>query len=220
LRTVAGIERLEKEIERLERRIRSRTDTLARQFDRVLRVLEARGYVDDWTLSAAGRRLTRLYTESDLLISEAMESGLLDELDTPELAAFVSCFTYERRGPDAGRPAPPPRWPTSRLARRWRELDRLARELNGDEADAGLPETRPPDPGFAAAIAGWVKGDELADVLDEELTGGDFVRQVKQCIDVLRQISEVAPTEEVRHAAAFAADACFRGVVQASSVVT
>jgi ATP-dependent RNA helicase HelY len=220
LRAVASIERLEKEIERLERRIRSRTDTLARQFDRVLRVLEARGYVDDWKLSAAGRRLTRLYTESDLLISEAMETGLFDDLDPREVAAFISCFTYERRGPDAGRPAPPPRWPTSRLARRWRELDRLARELNGDEADAGLPETRAPDPGFAASIYDWVSGEDLADVLDDELTGGDFVRQVKQCIDVLRQVSEVAPSEEVRHAAASGADACFRGVVAASSVVT
>jgi ATP-dependent RNA helicase HelY len=219
LRAVAGVERLEKEVERLERRIRSRSDTLARQFDRVLRVLEARGYVDDWKLSDAGRRLTRLYTESDLLVSEALESGLFDDLDHREVAALVSCFTYERRGPDAGRPAPPPRWPTSRLARRWRELDRLARELNGDEADAGLPQTRAPDPGFAAAIHEWVSGEDLADVLDEDLTGGDFVRQVKQCIDVLRQISEVAPSEEVRHIAAGAADACFRGVVEASSVV-
>jgi ATP-dependent RNA helicase HelY len=186
----------------------------------VLRVLEARDYVDDWKLSEAGRRLTRLYTESDLLISEAIESGLFDDLDGREFAAFVSCFTYERRGPDAGRPAPPPRWPTSRVARRWRELDRLARELNGDEADAGLPETRAPDPGFAAAIYAWVSGDDLADVLDDDLTGGDFVRQVKQCIDVLRQISDVAPSDEVRSAASAAADACFRGVVEASSVVT
>jgi ATP-dependent RNA helicase HelY len=220
LRAVAGIDRLEKEIERLERRIRGRNDTLARQFDRVLRVLEARGYVDDWSLSPAGRRLTRLYTETDLMVAEALEAGLLDDLDPREFAAFVSCFTYERRGPDLGRPPAPPRWPTSRLARRWRELDRLARELNGDEADAGLPETRAPDPGFAAAIHAWAGGEHLADVLDDELTGGDFVRQVKQVIDLLRQLSEAAASDLTRHTAAAAADACFRGVIAASSVVT
>ncbi len=66
---------------------------------------------------------------------------------------------------------------------------------------------------------GWVAGEELADVLDDELTGGDFVRQVKQCIDLLRQVSEVAADPHVRAAAASAADACFRGVVAASSVV-
>jgi ATP-dependent RNA helicase HelY len=218
-RALAGIDRLQRDIDRLERRIRGRSDTLARQFDRVLRVLEARGYVEGWALSDAGRRLARLYTEADLLVAEALESGLFDDLDAPETAALASCFTYERRGPDAGRTAVP-RWPTHRLSRRWRELERTARELAADEDDAGLPETRPPDPGFAPVVHGWVTGEELADVLDDELTGGDFVRQVKQCIDLLRQISEVAHDTHVRTTAAAAADACFRGVVAASSVVT
>ncbi len=41
----------------------------------------------------------------------------------------------------------------------------------------------------------WVAGEDLAEVLadEDEMTGGDFVRHVKQCIDLLRQISEVAP---------------------------
>ncbi len=217
-RALAGVDRLQRDIERLERRIRGRSDTLARQFDRVLRVLEARGYVEGWSLTDAGRQLARLYTEADLLVAEALENGLFDDLDGPETAALASCFTYERRGPEAGRTALP-RWPTSRLSRRWRELERLARDLAGDEDDAGLPETRPPDPGFAPVVHGWVAGEELADVLDDELTGGDFVRQVKQCIDLLRQVSEVAADPHVRAAAASAADACFRGVVAASSVV-
>ena len=39
-----------------------------------------------------------------------------------------------------------------------------------------------------------MKGEDLADVLeDEEMTGGDFVRNVKQTIDLLRQIADVVP---------------------------
>ena len=41
--------------QRLERRVRGRSESLARQFDRVLRVLEAWGYVDGWALTDAGR---------------------------------------------------------------------------------------------------------------------------------------------------------------------
>ena len=41
----------------IERRIRGRTESLARQFDRVLRVLEAWGYVDGWSLTDAGEQL-------------------------------------------------------------------------------------------------------------------------------------------------------------------
>jgi len=84
-----------------------------------------------------------------------------------------------------------------------------------------LPETRRPDPGFTAAIYAWVEGGELADVLeDEEMTGGDFVRNVKQTIDLLRQIADVAPTPETAAVAHRAADACLRGVVAASSTVS
>jgi ATP-dependent RNA helicase HelY len=56
-------------------------------------------------------------------------------------------------------------------------------------------------------------------VEDEELSGGDFVRNVKQLIDLLRQIADLAPSEPTRHAAAAAHEQLFRGVVAASTAV-
>ncbi|HEX9547422.1 MAG TPA: DEAD/DEAH box helicase, partial [Acidimicrobiales bacterium] len=79
LKAADRAERLARDAERLERRIRGRTESLARQFDRVLRVLEAWGYVDGWALTDAGRRLARTYHESDLLVAEALARGLLDD---------------------------------------------------------------------------------------------------------------------------------------------
>jgi ATP-dependent RNA helicase HelY len=52
------------------------------------------------------------------------------------------------------------------------------------------------------------------------MTGGDFVRNMKQVIDLLRQLAVVAPGESVRSSAAAAAKRLLRGVVAASSVVT
>jgi hypothetical protein len=46
------------------------------------------------------------------------------------------------------------------------------------------------------------------------------VRNVKQVIDLLRQIAEVAPNADTAAMARDAADACRRGVVAASSMVT
>ena len=54
---------------------------------------------------------------------------------------------------------------------------------------------------------------------DEELSGGDFVRNIKQLIDLCRQLAEVAPSRETQRTAAAAAEALFRGVVAASSAV-
>jgi ATP-dependent RNA helicase HelY len=206
-------------VSRLERRVRGRSESLARQFDRVLRVLEAWGYVDGWQLTASGEQLARVYTETDLLVTEAIREGLLDGLTASELASVVSCFTFERRGPEGAGPLPPARWPTKTVTQRARAVDRIAQELNANEDDAGLPETRGPDPGFTPYAYDWAEGHALAEVLDDDdMTGGDFVRNIKQCIDLLRQIGDVAPDRATRARAHEAADACHRGVVAASSV--
>jgi hypothetical protein len=46
------------------------------------------------------------------------------------------------------------------------------------------------------------------------------VRNIKQLIDLLRQLAETAPEPATGAACAEAADLCFRGVIAASSVVT
>jgi ATP-dependent RNA helicase HelY len=196
LKAAGAVERLERDVARLERRVRSRSESLARQFDRVLRVIESWGYVDGWELTDSGHLLARLYSECDLLLAEALRIGLLDGMTEPELAALASCFTYERRGPDDGALAPV-HWPSSRVAKRSRELERLWRDLSGNEDDAGLPETRAPNPGLVGPMHDWAAGRSLTEVLDEDedLTGGDFVRHVKQVIDLLHQIGDVAPNE-------------------------
>ena len=226
LRAAERAERLERDLSRLERRIEGRTESLARQFDRVLRVLEVWGYVDGWTLTDAGRRLTRIYHECDLLVAHALGDGLFDDLDPSSLAALASSFTFQarrvsgRRGDGGGAEEPKVWFPSGKVQRRWVELERLASDLNAAEAAAGLPLTRMPDPGFFAAAHGWASGEDLADVIaDEVVTGGDFVRNVKQLIDLLRQLSIIAPSKPTANAAGEAADRLFRGVVAASSVV-
>ncbi|HWC10115.1 MAG TPA: DEAD/DEAH box helicase, partial [Acidimicrobiales bacterium] len=130
LRAGERVERLEKDRRRLERRIQARTESLARQFDRVLRVLGAWGYVDGWSLTEAGQQLARIYHECDLLVAEALRAGVLDNLDPTSVAALVSAFTYETRSPG---PRPEPWFPSARVHRRWADLSRLAADLNSAE---------------------------------------------------------------------------------------
>ena len=54
---------------------------------------------------------------------------------------------------------------------------------------------------------------------DEELSGGDFVRNVKQLIDLCRQLGDLAPEPDTAAAARRAAELLYRGVIAASSVV-
>jgi ATP-dependent RNA helicase HelY len=215
LRSATQADRVERELEDLRRQVKGRTESLARRFDRVLRLLETWGYLEGWSLTTAGEVLAGTYHESDLLVAEALTSDLLADLDAPSLAAVVSCLTYEHRGRE--RP-PAPQFPSSTVRDRYRELERIASALVVDEEDAGLPPTRLPDPGFVHLAHAWADGRGLASLLeDEELSGGDFVRNVKQLIDLLRGIAKVAPSPATAVRAGQAADALHRGVVTATS---
>jgi ATP-dependent RNA helicase HelY len=206
--------RVEREIADLARQVSGRTGSLTRRFDAVLRLLEAWGHLDGWALTERGQVLARTYHEADLVVAEALVGGLFDDLDAPEVAALASCFTYEHRGRDA---PPPPIFGSTRVRDRFNALLDLSAELAVDEEAAGLPATRPPDAGFAHLAHQWAAGDGLATVLsDEELSGGDFVRNAKQLIDLLRQLGDLAPTAPTAATARRAAEAIGRGVVAAS----
>jgi len=161
---------------------------IARTFDRVCRVLERLGYLAGDVVTPDGKRLGRLYTELDLLAAECLRRGLWDDLSAAELAACVSALSFESRQADD---AQPPRLPKGRVpealsatVRTWGELDQL-------EKDNDLSFLREPDLGFAWAAYRWARGARLETVLDEspDLTPGDFVRSVKQLIDLLDQIA-------------------------------
>ena len=213
----AQAERIEREIADLERRVSGKNQSLGQDFDRVLEVLTSYGYIDrgGWVLTEAGEMLARTFHESDLLVTEVVRSGVLDELDAADLAALVSMLVYEHRSSDT----PPAPWFSSDdLRSRARRIIAISEDLSANERAVGLAEHRPPDPTFAAVAHAWVAGEGFADVVgDDELTGGDFVRTTKQLIDLLRQLAIVAPAPATRRAAASAAERAFRGVVADSA---
>jgi ATP-dependent RNA helicase HelY len=217
LKAAGQAERVGREVEELQRRVRGRNESLARRFDRLLALLDEWGYTDSWALTDAGHRLARLFHESDLLIVEALRRGLLDGLDPATFAAMASVFTYEHRSSD---PPPPPWFPSNKARKRWLAINELAEDLNAREDEARLATTRPPDPTFAAVAYAWAAGESFSEVVStEELSGGDFVRNIKQLLDLVRQIGEIAPVAETRATALAASELLFRGVVAASSTV-
>jgi ATP-dependent RNA helicase HelY len=181
--------RQKKEVDELERQVAGRRHVIARTFDRVCKVLDELGYLDGDTVTPAGQRLTRLYSELDLVAAECLRRGLWEGLNPAELAACVSVLSFESRKQteDAG-PARLPKGPVrdvlTTMARTWAELDHL-------EQRNGLSFLREPDAGFVWAAYRWVRGAKLEDVLDSVpgLTPGDFVRSMKQLIDLLDQIA-------------------------------
>ena len=217
MKAAAQAERLTREITELRQRVRGRSQSIARDFDKVLALLAQMDYVDGWSLTEGGKILARTFHECDLLIVESLRRGLLDDLDPPSLAGLVSVFVYEHRSPEA---PPEPWFPSTAVRKRWQGIAGVSYELQDLEEQSGLSVHRPPDATFLAIAYAWAAGEGFAEVVEsEELTGGDFVRTTKQLIDVLRQLALVAPVKATRRCAEQAAEQLFRGVVAASSSV-
>ena len=102
------------------------------------------------------------------------------------------------------------------------EIDTIVRRIQSAEDAVGLPWSRGSDHGFCAVAHEWCAGEGLGDLLEEtqlELTGGDFVRTVRQLIDLVRQLGQLAPDPTTRATARRAVGALERGVVSASAAV-
>jgi ATP-dependent RNA helicase HelY len=207
--------RLDKDARTLRRRVEERTNTVARQFDRVCEVLVEVDYLSGDTVTERGRRLMRLYSDLDLVTAEALRLGVLDGLSTSGLAAALSVLVFEARRPDDEAP----RVPGGATGQAIDELGRLAGRLQTLEKQHRLDFTRMPDAGFAWATYRWAEGDDLDEVLlGSGLAAGDFVRWTKQVIDLAGQVADAAGDTPVRKQARAVVKALRRGVVAYDAV--
>src|SRR5215218_6025146 len=208
--------RLERETERLQVRMATRTNTIASHFDKICLVLESLGYLTGeggTTVSQHGRMLARIYAELDLVAAECIRAGVLDDLSPPQLAAVLSALVFEgRRGDEGPRK---PRLPDARTNEAISDVRRIWRKVSLVERDARLNRGPEPDIGFSEVAHGWASGRSLAAVLQgSDLTAGDFVRWVRQVTDFAGQIADAAgPGRPLRDAARAVVTSMRRGVV-------
>jgi ATP-dependent RNA helicase HelY len=178
--------RLTRENDGLTSRVENRTHVIAKTFDQICQVLDHLDYIHGEKPTAQGKILTKIYAESDLLLTESIRRGLLSDLSGAELLAVVSCMIFETRSSENIAPKMPSAKVTSTIT----EVLSLWAELEKIEADFGVQTQREPDAGFAFISYRWATGNSLANVLKgSDMSVGDFVRSTKQLIDLLNQIA-------------------------------
>jgi ATP-dependent RNA helicase HelY len=216
--------RIERDNAELEQKIAAATNSLARTFDRIVKLLMGRGFIEDVggqpKVTEHGTLLARIYSESDLLVAECLRDGAWADLDPAGLAAVVSSVVFESRGDTPGAPAglEVATQPVRRALVRTR---RLWTDIHADEQRHHVSASREPDVGFVAAIHSWATLGDLSSALaasdtagsGSPLSAGDFVRWCRQVLDLLDQVRIAAPTPESRATAKRAIAAIRRGVV-------
>ncbi len=208
--------KLQRDADTLRRRVEQRTNTVARQFDRVCDVLTRLDYLEGNQVTERGSHLRRIYSDMDLVAAESLRRGLWDELSPAGLAAALSTLVFESRRPDD---ASAPRLPGGNVKPVIAEMVRLWAELDALEREHKLDFLRQPDLGFAWIAYRWAEGDELDEVLgDSQLAAGDFVRWMKQLLDLAGQVANAAGDTPLRSTAREVVTRLRRGVVAYSSL--
>jgi ATP-dependent RNA helicase HelY len=200
--------RLTRENEGLTTRVENRTHVIAKTFDQICQVLDHLQYIDGEKPTVQGKILTKIYAESDLLLTESIRRGLLDDLNATELLSVVSCMIFESRSQENLAPKLPSQKVTSTLT----EIISLWAALEKVENDFGVKTQREPDAGFCFISYKWASGNSLNSVLKgSDMSVGDFVRSTKQLVDLLNQIA--GASEKLRPVCKDAVKRIDRGVV-------
>ena len=216
-------ERVGARVGRLKERIKLAKGGLARQLDAINEVLNEFGCADGWSLTDTGECLRAVFHESDLLTVLCLREGVLDGVAPTSLAGLVSLLTYEHR---SSLPPPAPRYPDADCHERAEQIFELASQIGRVERHHSVTASRPPDASFFATAHAWASGATYTELTESDLAGGaspaggDFVRQMRQLIDLTDRISDVAPSAGLRSAAAAARRVLDRDVVAAAARVS
>jgi ATP-dependent RNA helicase HelY len=187
--------RLIRENRGLQERVSNRTDVIARRFDLVQIMLKELGYLEANTITPPGRLLAKIYGETDLLISELVRKEILIGLNATELVSVLSSLVYEARRDES------PKIPHGKVQDVLSQMVGVWQDIHERELDLGLEPMREPDFGFCFSSYRWASGHSLSSIVrGTDMTVGDFVRSMKQIIDLLRQLGnatwELAPIVE------------------------
>lgn len=181
-------QRLQREIDGLSERIDSRTNVIAKRFDRIKIILDRFGYIKNDLITDSGRLLAKIYGETDLLIAESIQAGVFSKLSPSDLVSVISACIYESRSDEGAK------IPRGDVQTALSEVSKIYAKIHDAESDMNLEPLRAPDFGFCWASHKWASGHSLTSILKgSDLTVGDFVRAIKQIIDLLRQLRSAAP---------------------------
>ena len=213
-RTAEKAERLRKETAGLAARMESRTNVIPKTFDLVNSVLVELDYLAAGKLTRKGIALTKIYAESDLFLAELLDSELLEGINASDLVGLLSGLIYEGRGEKSRTP----RLPKS-LDLLLPEVVKIWSRIIAVEESVGLNTQREPNFDLAWSAHRWANGNSLQSILREtDIVVGDFVRAMRQIIDLLGQLANARP--ELQTTVKEALKRIDRGVIAYSAVAS
>lgn len=198
--------------ERARRRIESLRGEVWEPFEKLARVLAAFGYLDYQTerVTDRGRWLADLHIDRPLLVGEALESSVFNDLKPHQFAGIIAALVADEDR-DYGEVELEDEIVSS-LSR----FEDIAFKVSGEEWRQGVEPA--PELNFSAAAAAvqWANGKDWGQLVREtKAEEGDLFRMFSRTAEALLQISGLKRTHsQVAHMAASLAEKMLRDPIR------
>lgn len=154
------------------------TNAFVAEFARRRGILARLGYIERDALLPRGELAAQIYIQ-ELLITELIFAGMLEDLTEPEIVALLLGIDYPWRKYDTVLPCE-----DLKLHKWWLFITRFAAERAQAEAQEIVYTSYLSSIGFM-----WAKGEDLPTILNQcNLDEGDIVALLRREIDLLRQM--------------------------------
>ena len=192
LRFGENIERNKKYIKSLQSHLENDYVNLSKKCDQVIDLLAKLDYIitteDKLTLTKWGKFLKQIHSEFDLLIIESLRRNYLNNLSPIQLSCLLSGFVYNPRRDELEIPVNV----DEIIKNNANQILKLSDEIIDIEKRNKITNIKNPHFGMENIIKQWCNDVNLKRILlKTDIAPGDFVRNVKQIIDLLRQIKRL-----------------------------
>ena len=157
----------------------------AEMIERKLGLLKELGHLEAEKLSAKGEFASWMYGY-ELLLSEMLEGGTLDNLTETQLSVFLSALVFEPRKNQFAEKLPP------HLVSIEKKAQGYARKIGlKEQAHKVYPPTKPPYFHLGQAIEAWMAGCLFSELgRHTEVDEGEIIRYFRMVIQLLRQLKQ------------------------------
>ena len=200
------------ELHKVVRRIESLRDEVWEPFQQRARVLSTFGYLDfdAEKTTERGRWLADLHVDRPLLIGQALENGLFNDLNFSRLAAIIAALTADEDRDYGELELDDP------LVKALAQIEEVAFTVSTEEWKQGIEPAPESNFSAAAATANWATGMEWSDLVGEtRAEEGDLFRMLSRTGEALLQIAGLRKAHpRAAQTASIAADAVLREPVR------
>jgi len=160
------------------------------------RVLRRLGHTDaDGVVQLKGRVACCIDSADELVLSELIFAGALNDLAPPQLTALLSCLVYDEKSKgEQARLRDELTEPLRTLQETARRVGTVAKECRIDlDVDAYVDKMTP---GLMEVVYLWSSGSKFVDVMKavekDKIFEGSIIRCIRRLEEVLREVAEAA----------------------------